>query len=53
MVELVSLISDNFEEFTKGKSQQNKHIILDLIRSLAKDIMVALDIRNEGVLDVR
>ena len=37
----------------KGKSDQNRQIIIKLIESLSKDLMIALDTRKEGVLDVR
>jgi hypothetical protein len=41
------LLFENFEELMKGKDEYNYHIIAELIKSLAKDIMNALDTRKE------
>lgn len=46
------MITDHFEELMRGKSEDNKLIIKEIIKGLAKDIMTALDIRKEGNLDV-
>jgi hypothetical protein len=53
MEELGVLILDNFEDLMKDKNDENRQIIIKLIKSLTRDIMVALDTRKEGVLDVR
>ena len=51
-MELTNLICESFDDYVKGKSEASKQIITELIKSLAKDILTALDTRGEGNLDV-
>ena len=46
------MIYESFEDFIKGKSDESKKIISELIKALAKEIMTTLDTRREGALDV-
>ena len=52
-MELIKLLKDNFEDYIRGKSQENQVIIIKLVESLAKDVMGALDKGKKGNLDVR
>lgn len=47
------MLKDNFEDYIRGKSQENQVIIIKLVESLAKDVMGALDKGKKGNLDVR
>ena len=46
------MLQENFEDYLKGKTEENQRIIIKLVESLARDIMAALDTRKKGMLDV-
>jgi hypothetical protein len=52
MDELFKLVLLSFEEECVGKSEESLQLIKKFIMSLTRDIMMTLDVRKEGSLDV-